>query len=84
MTIAVATEPNTTHLKLYELAYFAWGHIWFLFCEKFKTWVDGRYHGCPQTLMSCIGRCGNDNKLFGVNQTKYLRLPGPVPGQGVA
>jgi hypothetical protein len=27
--------------------------------------------------------CG-DNKLFGVKQTKYLRLPGPVPGQGVA
>jgi len=28
-------------------------------------------------------RC-DDGSVFGVNQTIYLRLPGPVPGQGVA
>ena len=28
-------------------------------------------------------RC-DDGSVFGVKQTIYLRLPGPVPGQGVA
>ena len=34
-------------------------------------------------LAPTVARC-DDGSVFGVKQTIYLRLPGPVPGQGVA